>query len=165
MGGFLAILSSRKINAIKVMAFVPQWSIVPSIVPYEHRWQEYRRGIKEVKFPDLSNAFYEDCNYYILMGAHPSERQHTRYFLHHAKKPNVEVIEFSECAHNVAAYLKEKGLLVDTMNAALLNNLELTNFFLCHNLSVNKKVNNVKYMAWLLKSKLKHLASNRSPAL
>lgn len=56
MGGFLAILSASVFGAKQAIAFVPQWSIDPLIVPEEDRWKQYTQRIQKIHYPDLSDV-------------------------------------------------------------------------------------------------------------
>ena len=122
MGGFLAILMSRLIGARRVLAFSPQWSISPDIVPEETRWAEYTRDIAHIRYTDLSGAFATDCHYAVICGDHPKEKLHTRFFEAH-RSERVEIHELQDETHNVALSLKERGILgrmlIDYFNAAL----------------------------------------------
>ena len=161
MGGFLAILMSKRINAKKVLALVPQWSIDKSIVPFENRWMEYRDKISEIKHSDLSNSFSKNCNYSILMGAHPCERQHTLNFLDHANTANIEVVEFSDCAHDVAIYLKKKNLLSGALKEFFSKGASLTKFLELNSININKNVNIFRYINWMIRSRIIYFIENR----
>lgn len=110
MGGFLAILLSRHLHAKKILAFTPQWSINPKIVPEEKRWLVYRKDIRVIRYPDLSASFSDECQYAILHGAHETEAIHSKFF-RGLTQENVETITVSGVAHDVARYLKERGCL------------------------------------------------------
>ncbi|WP_415402744.1 hypothetical protein [Tateyamaria sp. SN3-11] len=122
MGGFLAILMSRLIGARRVLAFSPQWSVSPDIVPDETRWAEFTRHIAHFHYPDLSEAFADDCHYAVICGDHPKEQLHTQFFNAH-RSDTVEVHELLGETHNVALALKERGILgrmlIDYFNGAI----------------------------------------------
>ena len=80
MGGFLAILFSSILNAKRVMAFVPQFSVSPNIVPCERRWMNYRSEIKKFVYEDLSQSFNANTEYALLMGSGAYEEVHYQKF-------------------------------------------------------------------------------------
>jgi len=111
MGGFLAVLFSSSLNAKRVMAFVPQFSVSSKIVPFENRWMNYRNEIKEFVYEDLSHSFNESTEYALLMGSGGNEEIHYHKFSDFSHKPNVHIFKFSDAGHNVARYLKELNVL------------------------------------------------------
>ena len=111
MGGFLAVLFSSSLNAKRVMAFVPQFSISPKIVPSEKRWMNYRNEIKKFVYEDLSQSFNDSIEYALLMGSGGFEEIHYQKFLDFSYKPNVHIFKFMEADHYVARYLKELNVL------------------------------------------------------
>lgn len=122
MGGFLAILFSKYINAKKVLSVVPQWSIDPNIVPNETRWLQYRQNIKNIKYPDLSGSFNPSCDYLILSGNDQLEKMQTQHFLQVINSCNIKILEFEDAKHNVAHYLKEKNILSNLLTEFFSNN-------------------------------------------
>lgn len=119
MGGFLAILSAHRFNAKNVIAFAPQWSIDPDIVPTENRWWKYRKSINQIIYRDLSKSFNPKTQYDIFFGGGPEDAKHIQFFPGHLRNVNVNVIP--GCDHNVAAYLKERGTLYSTIEACLIS--------------------------------------------
>ena len=112
MGGFLAILMSEPLNAERAIAFSPQWSIDPKIVPDEKRWLNYRAEIRDIIYPDLSKAWSPDCEYLAIFGDDADENIHYPFF---ARTPNCKVLQFADADHNIAAHLKSKNLLFPIM--------------------------------------------------
>ncbi|MEM6590167.1 MAG: hypothetical protein AAF641_17105 [Pseudomonadota bacterium] len=113
MGGFLAILSLPVFGAKKAVAFVPQWSIDPSIVPGEDRWLRYRNEIKHIIYPDLTNAVRTQAKIYTFFGKDGKDGVHLQFF----SNENLEAIVLEDCGHNAAAYLKKHGMLYPVLNA------------------------------------------------
>lgn len=111
MGGFLAILFSKLLNVKRVMAFVPQFSISPKVVPSETRWAHYRKEIKEIIHEDLSESFSDDVEYALLMGSGGPEEIHYQKFLSVSQRPNIQMFKLIDSDHNVARYLKELNIL------------------------------------------------------
>ena len=115
MGGFLAILSARMLNADRTIAFVPQWSIDPEIIPNEHRWKNYRKKIGVIKYKDLSNAFVSSTKFSVFFGRDKNDANHLQLFP--SKKDNIDMIVLEDCHHNAARFLKECGQLYPTIKA------------------------------------------------
>lgn len=117
MGGFLAILASRFPPLETVIAFCPQFSVNPAIVP-ETRWGDYIRAIRHWRYPSLDGAFMDRTRYY-LFGT-PSGKDGKQLALM-PQGPNIARFWFAdpEAAHHEAAYLKEDGLLYDVVAACL----------------------------------------------
>ena len=129
MGGFLAILFSRALNARKVMAFVPQFSVSPNIVPTEKRWMEYRKGIKNIIYEDLSKSFSDDIDYVLLMGSGGAEEIHYQKFACLSQKPNLQLFKFLDATHNVAMHFKDLNILNQCIDVYFSNN-SLNEFFI-----------------------------------
>lgn len=111
MGGFLAVLFSSALNAKRVMAFAPQFSVSPNIVPSEKRWMYYRKDIKTIIYEDLSQSFSDNIDYALLMGSGGPEEIHYQKFSDISHKPNVHLLKVVDANHNVARYLKELNVL------------------------------------------------------
>jgi len=113
MGGFLAILSAPILGAIQTVAFVPQWSIDPATVPEESRWLEYRQKIKKIHYPDLSEAVRSKSKIYTFFGINGKDKVHINFFI----QAKTETYVLGNCDHDVAAYMKRKGLLYPVISA------------------------------------------------
>ncbi|MDA7966173.1 hypothetical protein [Ruegeria sp.] len=115
MGGFLAILAAGQLRASRSIAFVPQWSIDPDIVPGETRWSNYRSNISKIIHPDLSAAFVDSTKFYVFFGNGPSDQEHLKYF--REKQDRMKLFVLDRCDHNVAHFLKERGQLYPVIHA------------------------------------------------
>lgn len=78
MGAFLAIAASVELPIRHVLAFAPQFSVDPAIVPDEIRWKKYRDHITQFRIPSLAGRFRPDCHYDIFVGDDPVEEMHWR---------------------------------------------------------------------------------------
>jgi hypothetical protein len=108
MGGFLAIVAAHFMPMNRVIAFVPQFSVDPEIVPWETRWKEYRDEIPGYRIRDVGGYVTENTQYFVFSGGVGLDRRQARLFpvmdnLHHYSFPDIE--------HGLAADLKEAGLL------------------------------------------------------
>lgn len=114
MGGFLAILSANRLGATHAIAFAPQWSIDPGIVPQETRWAAYREKITHIRFPDLSDAIKHSIRYSVFFGNGGRDAEHLAHFAQNVT--NLDLIVFEDCEHDVARFLKDKDQLYQTIN-------------------------------------------------
>tara|TARA_B100000579_G_scaffold420308_1_gene419904 strand:+ start:257 stop:940 length:684 start_codon:yes stop_codon:yes gene_type:complete len=111
MGGFLAILFSKFLEAKKVISFSPQFSVCPDIVPDEIRWMNYRQFIDEYRYKDLSDSFDKNTKYALLIGDGQHEDIHYNNFIKFSSLSNIELIRFRDTGHKVASNLKNLNLL------------------------------------------------------
>ena len=129
MGGFLAILFSRFLNAKRVLSFSPQFNAHNEVVPYEERWRKYRRKISAFRYKDLSSSRSKDCEYAVLMGDDKHEKIHFRLFEKYSSLMNFKLIKIKNCNHNLAKFLKEEGILNECIDAYF-SGLSLDAYFL-----------------------------------
>lgn len=122
MGGFLAILATSFLPISVVVAFAPQWSVSPEVVPDETRWPRWRERILDFRFPSLEGHFHDRATYYAFAGGAPSEERHWRHF---PNKPNVNTFVFPGVQHNIAPTLKLSGVLHELIAQAFAKSLTL----------------------------------------
>jgi hypothetical protein len=113
MGGFLAILFSKALDAKRVLAITPQWSIDRAIVPQEKRWKNYTKNIPEIIHKDLSESFDANIGYLVMFGDDQDEGIHTPFF---KLAQECNLLKFKNTGHNLASYLKEQGVLYEIIN-------------------------------------------------
>lgn len=107
MGGFCAILASKYFDINKVIAFVPQWSVNKSIVPFENRWEHYTDNIIIWNHLSLEGSFNNRSIYHVIFGNRGDDMKHAKLF---PDKHNV-ILHFFEGNHYVVQSLKDKGYL------------------------------------------------------
>tara|TARA_R110000851_G_scaffold247089_1_gene399609 strand:- start:1603 stop:2310 length:708 start_codon:yes stop_codon:yes gene_type:complete len=122
MGGFLAIVMSAFMPIEVVVAFVPQFSVDPQVVPWEHRWSEYRDRIDSYRIRDASAYFVPQSRYVLFSGGRGLDRKHAGLF---PVGDNINHYVFSGAGHAVAADLKEQGLLDRIVGEALSGDIDL----------------------------------------
>ena len=127
MGGFLAILFSKFLEAKKVIAFSPQFSVCPDIVPDEKRWMNHRQFIDEYRYKDLSDSFDRNTKYALLIGDGQHEDIHYSKFIKFSSLSNIELIRFNDTGHKVASNLKGLNLLNQSIDT-FFNDQSLRNF-------------------------------------
>lgn len=110
MGGFLAILAARFLPIKRVVAFAPQFSVNPDVVPFETRWAEHTGGIESWRFKSLAGQVQGDTEVMVFMGPVGPDIEHMKLF---RSEPRIKVFKVRGVGHHVARKLKKKGLLHD----------------------------------------------------
>jgi hypothetical protein len=120
MGGTGALMFADVIvNCRTAIAFAPQSSVHPEIVPFETRWFEYRDAISRWTTPDPLNMLSERVRYHVFFGADDhADRWHMRRILE-LRMRSVVVYAIRACQHDVAMFLRERGALKDVILAAI----------------------------------------------
>ena len=112
MGGTNALLMGPKLGCQTIIAFTPQFSVHPEVFPdlKDKKLMEYRDAIDEwvFKIVEESGSSYSPVSEYIFHGGSSLELMHARRFVE--KKNRVHLI-LKDCNHEVAKFLKEKGVL------------------------------------------------------
>ena len=119
MGVFLAILASQFFTFTSVVSFVPQYSVSKRIIPTENRWDNHVKNIKNWKYESLEGSFDSNTKYYILAGLNNQEKRQLDLF---PIQDNVHKIIFEDkkLGHNVAAPLKEMGVLYEVISCCFM---------------------------------------------
>lgn len=108
MGGFNALVSTRYISTDICIAFAPQYSVKPSIVPWETRWKEYTSNIDIFIFENVGECINDTTKYFIFTGGKGQDFRHAKLF---PIMKNVNHYSFPSFDHDVAMGLKEMGAL------------------------------------------------------
>lgn len=116
MGGFLAVVATRHLPVTRAVAFVPQFSVDPRVVPWEPRWRDYRDAIEYFAIPDLGEAFAVEPTYFVFSGGTNLDRRQARHF---PVADNIHHLLFPEVDHGLAGWLKAEGRLADILAACL----------------------------------------------
>ena len=114
MGAFGAIWISTLLPVEVAMAFAPQFSVHPEIMPREQRWRDWTSLIADWKVPSLADCFVPATRYYTFNG--DRDRLHWRAF---PKLPNAHHYLIDGAGHKAAAKIKEAGALEPVINACL----------------------------------------------
>ena len=123
MGGFNAITFASLYNVKKVLAFAPQYSMEPTIVPWEDRWRKQITW-KRFKYPNLS--FNNWTDYTVIRGHKGADKRHTDMF---PKKKNINIQQVYG-NHTVAENFKKQGTLYNLINDYFLNDIKITKDYL-----------------------------------
>ncbi|PCI63656.1 MAG: hypothetical protein COB37_04305 [Kordiimonadales bacterium] len=108
MGGFGALIATRYIDFDAVIAFCPQFSVDPVLVPEETRWLEWTKSIKKFDVRSVADGKFDRGNFYILHGLDGEDQHQYSRFPFHA---NIHHYLAAGSSHHAAKDLKKKGLL------------------------------------------------------
>ncbi|MGR3491094.1 MAG: hypothetical protein ACU0DW_03475, partial [Shimia sp.] len=108
MGGSMALILARALPVDAVLAFAPQWSVHPEIVPAEARWRDWRARIETWPNPTIGTIQTAGRDVFILHGDTPSEILHVDLF---PEDPALDHFVMAGCGHRVALRLKRSGKL------------------------------------------------------
>lgn len=122
MGGFLAIVMSSYVRIDCVVAFVPQFSVCPQIVPWETRWTEYRSQIIDYHIQDVAASFVSGTRYVLFSGGRGLDRRQARHF---PVSENIHHFIFPKIEHSVAIDLKEMNILDRVIGASFAGTLDM----------------------------------------
>ncbi|MFV1442011.1 MULTISPECIES: hypothetical protein [unclassified Phaeobacter] len=116
MGGFSAIVASSVTRIDAVLAFAPQISIHPDIVPDETRWAAYRNRISHYEVKSAADHFRDGTDYTVIHGRHGREAPQRDRFprrdtLRHYVMPGTH--------HNVPQRLKQLNCLEQVVHFAI----------------------------------------------
>ncbi len=118
MGGFGALLFGRHLSECSAaIAFAPQFSVRPSIVPGERRWRVFTEKIGEWLVDDcVSSGAGEGMSFLFFGSADRRDWRHSDLF-RATLKSNAAIFNIHGCRHDVAAFLREKGALTALLDA------------------------------------------------
>jgi pimeloyl-ACP methyl ester carboxylesterase len=116
MGGFAALALAERVEIGTVVAFAPQYSMNPDLVPEETRWAHFASQITDWPVPDVGRLDSPGTQYFVFHGGNAWEARHWLRFpiqsrLHH--------FIFDGMGHDVAARLRKRHLLPQVFNAAV----------------------------------------------
>lgn len=114
MGGYGAIWATRPFPVATAIAFAPQFSVHPEVVPQESRWQEWRRDISTWRHRSLETFFNDETKYFTFNG--DEDGLHWRHF---PTKPNTEHFLLPNSGHAPAAALKDAGVLTAAIESCV----------------------------------------------
>lgn len=123
MGGFNAITFASLYNIKKVLAFTPQYSMDPEIVPWETRW---RKQIKRINFKYKKLNFVNWTDYTIITGHKGADKKHIDMI---PKQKNINIQQVYG-HHTVAQNFKKAGTMYKLINDCFLNDVKITKDYL-----------------------------------
>ena len=118
MGGFGAIIFAGRLNGCRAaIAFAPQSSVDPAIVPWERRYRRHTDSVTEWVGLDARKLFVGHVNYTVFFGDDaPVDMRHAKRLVARPR-PNVSVYLVGGTGHGVARYLKMHGVLHELVQA------------------------------------------------
>ena len=119
MGGFGAVLFASALERCRrAIAFSPQSSVCPAVVPFEDRWREWTQHISRWQVPDAVPQMRRGVSYLLFFGA--TDMRDLRHIDRLAAGAGETLCcRIEDRAHGVAAEIKRHGLLVPLLAALL----------------------------------------------
>jgi pimeloyl-ACP methyl ester carboxylesterase len=119
MGGFGAIAFARHLpGCVLAIAFCPQSSVHPFLVPFETRWAALRNVIAVWEVPDGVVQLLPDLAYVVFVGdADTQDLQHVERLTRDGS--HVTCIAVHGAGHEVSAVLKSRGVIIPVLNALI----------------------------------------------
>jgi hypothetical protein len=112
MGGFGAIIFAGQLRGCRsAIAFSAQSAVDPAIVPWEQRYKQYTDTVSHWTGLDATKLLHPGINYTLFFGNNdPFDIRHATRMAT-AEYPNINVYIFTSGGHDLADYLKRKGVL------------------------------------------------------
>lgn len=110
MGGFGAIWATTLLDVDVAIAFAPQFSVHPEIVPGEERWKEFTSRIEHFRHPSLEKAFAGNARIYTING--DDDEEHWSQFPQGSNRQHVVI---AGSGHDPALSVKKSGALSDLL--------------------------------------------------
>lgn len=116
MGGFSALVAPSYTTVHQVLAFAPQYSVHPDLVPDDHRWSNYRTRIKTFTIHSIADHLNSQTSYCVIHGRHGRESPQRDRF---PRPPNLRHYVMPRTNHNVPQRLKALGCLPEVTALAI----------------------------------------------
>lgn len=114
MGGFCALAAAQVIPVDAVLAFSPQWSVVPGVIPDEARWASWTDALPPVRWP---TAPLPENGWACLFHGAQDDLPHAMRF---PEQTGLDHLIFPDLGHSdLVAHLKARGALGGLVEAAL----------------------------------------------
>lgn len=114
MGAFSALVAAQLLPVDVVLAFGPQWSIAPGVVPDEARWQRWTGALPLLRWPTAPLPARGHA--YLFHGAQDDLPQALPF----PQQPGTDHILFPDLGHSdLVPHLKARGALTGLLDAAL----------------------------------------------
>ncbi|MFY0621447.1 MAG: hypothetical protein JXQ89_07110 [Pelagimonas sp.] len=116
MGGFSALALPGFVKVDTVLAFAPQLSVHPEVVPDETHWMVYRDRIQDYRIRSIEDHLNSDTRYIVLHGRHGREAPQRDRF---PRRDNLRHFIMPHTHHNVPQRLKKEGVLDTVFEQAI----------------------------------------------
>lgn len=120
MGAYNALLLGQMMPVQRVIAFAPQYSVHPEVMPDEKRWWFFRKQIEKWPHREMNKLPRDPAKVFIFHGDTADERMHWKKF---PSAENVKHYIFSGADHNFVLRLKENDTLRKITVAAINNRI------------------------------------------
>jgi len=115
MGGFAALAITGFTAVTASLAFSPQMSIDPALVPDEGRWKKYRSRIAAVHVRAATDHMAAATQHTIIMGESRLEKPQLRLL---PQAANTDILLLRRTGHDTATRIKQAGILPDVVALA-----------------------------------------------
>ena len=112
MGGFAALAITGFTAVTASLAFSPQMSIDPTLVPDEGRWKKYRSRIPAVTVRQATDHMAAATQHTIIMGEARLEKPQLRLL---PQAANTDIHLLRRTGHDTATRIKQAGILPDVI--------------------------------------------------
>lgn len=119
MGAYNALVLGKMIPFARVVAFAPQFSVHPDIVPEEDRWNWFRKQITHWPHKQVQKLGRAARKVYIFHGDSEDEKRHWTLF---PTPQNVVHYIFAGAEHNFVANMKDSGVLPEIVRMGINDN-------------------------------------------
>lgn len=136
LGGFAALVLSGFTRFGATLAFSPQISIDPALVPDEGRWRRYRQRIPALRIRSAADHMSPDTRHCIIMGASRLEKPQLRLI---PQTANVDLHLLPRTHHDTATRIKKAGLLPQVMDLAFAGQRDALSALLAERLNARSK--------------------------
>lgn len=115
MGGFAALVIGGFVPVHAALAFSPQMSIDPELVPDEGRWMRYRSRIGAIRIRSAADHMAAGTVHHIIMGSSRLEKPQRRLL---PQAANANLYFLPKTQHDTAPRIKQAGLLPAVLDHA-----------------------------------------------
>ncbi|PLS20895.1 alpha/beta hydrolase-fold protein [Neptunicoccus cionae] len=116
MGGFSALVAPSFTKVQQVLAFAPQLSVHPEVVPDDHRWANWRARIDAFAIRSAADHLNGETAYCVIHGRHGREAPQRDRF---PRPKNLRHYVMPRTNHNVPQRLKALGCLPEITSLAI----------------------------------------------
>ena len=117
MGAFCALVAARIVPVDAVLAFGPQWSVVPGAIPGEKRWTQWTGRIARIDWPEAPLPPEGGRTHATILHGATEDLAQARAF---PQQGGTDHLIFPGQGHaGLVAHLKTRGALAGLLEAAL----------------------------------------------
>ncbi|WP_028029290.1 hypothetical protein [Gemmobacter nectariphilus] len=114
MGGCSALVAAQVLPVDVVLAFSPQWSVAPGVVPGETRWARWTHALPKLRWPVAPLPVRGHA--WLFHGAQDDLPHALRF----PRQPGVDQVLFPDLDHSgLVPHLKARGALQGLLDAAM----------------------------------------------